>query len=101
MHYTEAEKFEIFSLYVKNNKNKKAARREYMRLHPNNTIPSANTFVNIYNRVRDLKSFKRKRRCIPSNENQELDILLYFEGSVTLIVCCSMLTFYSKQPHKL
>ena len=24
MHYTEAKKFEIFSLYVKNNKNKKA-----------------------------------------------------------------------------
>lgn len=81
MGYSEAEKVEIFSLYVKNNKNKCAARREYRTLYPNRAIPSVNTFLNVYRHVNRTHSFSRKRRRnVTANEEEDLDILLYFEG---------------------
>jgi hypothetical protein len=81
MVYTEAEKLEILSLYIKNNKNKKAARREYIRIYPNHLAPSENTFLNVFRHLRDTHSLSRKRRNIIVNENENLDILLYFEGN--------------------
>lgn len=55
MGYSVAEKVEIFYLFLKNNKNKYAARREYMMLYPNRPTPGANTFLVVYRRVTVLK----------------------------------------------
>lgn len=85
MGYSDAEKVEIFSLYVKNNKNKCAARREYMTLYPNRAIPSVNTFINVYRHINRTHNFSRKKRSVRANEEEDLDILIYFEGKKKLL----------------
>lgn len=79
MGYTADEKVDIFSIYVKNNKNKQAARREYRLIYPDRQTPSANTFLYNYRRVINDKMFERKKRTIVGND-EDLNTLLYFEG---------------------
>lgn len=80
MVYTEEEKCEIVSLFYKNNKNAVAARREYRNLHPDRPLPSRSTFYFVERNFRQHKTVKRKKRTVRINENEELEILLYFEG---------------------
>lgn len=80
MGYTEQEKYDIFSIYVKNNKNPHEARSEYRELYPNRHLPCKNTFKNMDKLIRNTGSLKRKRRTINHNEDEDLNILLYFEG---------------------
>lgn len=80
MIYTVQEKFEISSLYIKNNKNRHAARREYMILHDNAPAPALNTFKRVYELLRNTNALNRRNRTVTINEDEELEILLYFQG---------------------
>lgn len=81
MRYTEPEKIDIFSIFVQNNRNKYAARRQYMEMYPNRQTPSLNTFVNIHRHVSNTHSFTRKMRTVRVNDDEDLNVLLYFEGN--------------------
>lgn len=52
---------------------------EYL-LYPNRPTPSENPFKNIYQKVNHTFSFSRKKRVIQENQEEQLDILLHFEG---------------------
>jgi len=80
MVYTEEEKCEIIYLFYKNNKNAVAARTEYRNLHPDRPLPSRSTFYYVKRNFRQRKNVQRKKRTVQINENEELEILLYFEG---------------------
>lgn len=49
-------------------------------LYPNHPTPSENTFKNIYRKVNNASSFSRKKRVVQANQEEQLDILLHFEG---------------------
>lgn len=78
--FSEDEKLEIVRLFYTNNKNASAARAEYARLHPEAAVPSKNTFYYVEKCFRRRKNLKRKRRIVVPNEEEELNILLYFQG---------------------
>lgn len=82
MRFSEIEKVDIVSVFIKSNQNQRLARREYRRLYPNRGTPSEKSFVNLYKRLRNSGSLKRKYRNVRRNENDELNILLYFQGNV-------------------
>jgi len=85
MVFSEEEKFEIVSIYIKNNNNASAARREYVEIHGeegNGRIPSKKAFKRIYSSFQRNKSLKRKKRQIIPNEDEELDIYLYYIGMI-------------------
>lgn len=87
MVYSEEEKVQIFTCYIQNNKSKRAARRAYRAMYPNRPTPSENTFRNIYRKVNNTSSFTRKKRVVQANQEEQLDILLHFEGkSFTLML---------------
>lgn len=81
MGYTEEEKFETVRLYYKNNNNVAQARAEYRRIHPEMTVPARSTFYYTERSMRERKTLHRKKRTVIVNEDEELQILLYFEGS--------------------
>ncbi|KAK9729738.1 Helix-turn-helix domain (DUF4817) [Popillia japonica] len=80
MVYSVAEKIQIFTCYIENNKDKRAAQRAYRELYPNRPTPADNTFRRIYQQVNNTGSFNRKRRVVHANNEDQLDVLLYFEG---------------------
>lgn len=80
MLYSEEQKCEIACLYFKNNKNRHSARREYIALYGDRRVPALNTFKRIYELLRTSKSLKRRKRTNIINEDEELEILLYFQG---------------------
>lgn len=82
MRFSIQDKFEIFSIFIKCNKNKRLAREEYMRLYPNRVPPSAQTFTNIYKQMQNRGTLMRKKRNYPANEDEELQTLLYFQGKI-------------------
>lgn len=86
MIYSEQEKFEIFTLYVKNNNNRFAARREYILLYGERRAPSLNTFRRVYDLLSTTKSLKRRKRRVLSNEEEEMEILLYYQGIDTYLM---------------
>lgn len=88
MVFSEDEKFEIVSLYIKNNNNASAARREYIEINGedrNRRIPSKMAFKRIYSSFQRNKSLKRKRRQITLNEDEELEIYLYYIGNIVFL----------------
>lgn len=80
MGYTEGEKLEIIRLYYKNNNNVVQAQAEYRRIHPEMPVPSRSTFYYTERRFRESKGLQRKKRTVVRNEDEELQILLYFQG---------------------
>lgn len=82
--YNEEQKCEIIRLFYKNNNNASRAREEY-RLLFGEPVPQRSTFRYIEKNFRERKSIQRKKRSVQVNENEELDILLYFEGNITTI----------------
>lgn len=80
MVFSNVEKVDIVSVFIKSHKNRRLARQEYMRLYPNRETPSAKTFANIYKIFRNSASLKRRPKKVQVNENEELDIILYFHG---------------------
>ena len=81
MRYTDEEKCEILRLYYQNRNNACAARREYRRIFPNREVPDRKTFSNIQRAFRQPSSIHTKKRVAIVNENEELDILLFFQGN--------------------
>lgn len=81
--YTIQQRLNLYECFIRNNKSPALALREYRRLYPNSRIPSKKIFVRI---IRDLENGvvinnKRNRpRTVLTEENQ-LDVLLYFEES--------------------
>lgn len=88
MNFSEAEKRDIYELYIKNAYNKRKAKQEYQRIFEGERrIPSVNTFPRIYHKVSTETTFKRKKRTLAGNENrenEELEILLQFVGNFFL-----------------
>lgn len=84
MNFSESEKRDIYEIFIKNGYNKSRAKREYQRIYQGQRrIPSLNTFPRVYNKVSAEHSFKRKKRTLVRNENyenEELEILLQFQG---------------------
>lgn len=84
MVFTEEEKRDIHEIYIQNNYNKRQAQVQYARRYgENRTVPSLNTFPNVYRQVTETVSFKRKRQTITRDDNyynEELDIILHFQG---------------------
>ena len=82
MGYSEYQKYEIICLFYLNNKNISRVRREYYQRFPGQRIPSRNTIMNIVRRFGETKCTKRKTRTVVVNEEEELNILLYFQGKL-------------------
>lgn len=80
MGYTEEEKREIIYFFYKNNKNASAAQADYRVSHAGMPVPSRGTFYNIERHFRIHKNLQRKKRFVRINEDEELEILLYFQG---------------------
>lgn len=80
MGFSEEEKLDIVSIFIKCNKNKRLSVAEYRRTFPDRMLPSRDTFRNVYNLLRNSKSIKRKPREITANEDLIFYILLYFQG---------------------
>lgn len=83
--FTQLERREIYETYVRNNYNRKQARREYQRTYPARRPPSLNTFKRVYDHVLRENCFQGKKRSIIKNqneENEELNIILYFQGNL-------------------
>lgn len=86
MSYTEEEKLEILRLYYKNNNNVAQAQREYRRIHPGRPVPARSTFYYTERGMRERKTLHRKKRISNVNEDEELQILLYFQGKKGMII---------------
>lgn len=80
MPYTVEEKCDILSLFYKNNNNASAARAEHRQIFPLRAVPARSTFKTIERGFRERKDLKRKKRTVNGNEEEELNILLYFVG---------------------
>jgi len=80
MPYSDEEKCDIVRIFYKNNNNANAAREAYRRTFPLRAIPAKNTFKNIERAFRIRKTLRRKRRTVLVDPEEELHILLYFEG---------------------
>jgi hypothetical protein len=77
--YNEEQKCAIIRLFYKNSNNLSRAREEYRLLY-GEPVPQRSTFRYIEKNFRERKSIKRKKRSVTVDENEELDILLYFQG---------------------
>lgn len=80
MVYTDEEKCDILRIFYQNNKNACAARREYQQLFPMRALPARTTFKNVERGFMERMSVKRKKRRADVNQEEELNILLYFQG---------------------
>lgn len=85
MRYTDEEKSDMLRIYYQNGNNACAARREYSRIFPHREVPDRKTFSNIERRFRQQKSVHRKKRVAVVNENEEINILLFFQGNIYLL----------------
>lgn len=88
MPFSPQEKLDINEMFIKNNYNKRRAREEYeARYAGERTIPSLNSFYYIYKQNKNNISFNRKKPVFmesENNENDELDIILYFNGKLRI-----------------
>lgn len=80
MGYSEEQKLEIIQLFYKNNNNVLNAQAEYHRIHPGEQVPTRSTFHYIERNFRERKTLRRKKRAVILNRDEELEILLYFQG---------------------
>lgn len=83
MYYTKEERVEIMEVYMKNNKNAYAALRDYCNRYPERLTPSKNTFKRIYNKFLTTYSVENKKRAFAANEDEDLEVLLYFQENPT------------------
>lgn len=102
MGYSEAEKREIYEIYVRCGYNKKRARREYQRIHGlRRNQPNCKTFKRIYDQVTNNNSFKRKIRMHQGgdNENIELNVLLHFQGKLKILHLFNIIYLVNNMKH--
>lgn len=85
MRYTKEQKLELVKLLHKNNDNIYRAQQEYARLHPGEHIPNKATFKRVGTHLQQFHTLERKKRTVIHNENEELSILLHFQGIVIFI----------------
>lgn len=81
MGYSEEDKLNMLRLYHKNKGNVYKARMDYRILYPDKALPSKNTFRNVDKHIANNLSLRRKKRVVAVNEEEELDILLHYEGN--------------------
>lgn len=79
MYYPIQIRMDIFTVFVKNNRNVKAAHREYRRLYPDRAVPDKNTFRNVWNKMANCGSLANRKKLKNINEDRELQVLLYFQ----------------------
>ena len=98
MLYTEEEKLRVIQYYYANQGNVSRARHQYMNEHPGPRIPSRKTIGSIVRNHAERKSLKRKKREPTANFDEELDVLLHFEGklisfSVNIVIHINFVVF--------
>lgn len=80
MLFTEEEKLRVIQLYYSNESNASQAMRQYRIRYPGNRVPSRKTIAYIVRNHAERKTLQRKKRKGKENEEEDLDILLHFEG---------------------
>lgn len=79
MVFTAEEKLDIVRIYY-NVRNLADTRNQYIRQFPNRIVPSKSTIHYTVQQFRERKTVNRKKRTLVRNEDQDLEVLLYFEG---------------------
>ena len=82
--YSNEERQEILSIFLKNNKSAPATITEYRERYPGRPCPSKPTIIRIYRTFRDTSSVKRKKRVVPESQEIDLNILLHVEENSEL-----------------
>lgn len=85
MVYSEEQKLAIVRLFYSNNNDVATVQREYRRLYPYQSVPCRMTVQYIIQKFAETKSLKRKKRTVERNENEDLDILLFYQGISFLV----------------
>ena len=80
MGYSAEEKSQIIRLFYSNN-SVAIVRHEYHQIYPGRTILSRNTIKNVIRHFEERNSVQRKKRTVERNLDEELDILLYYQGN--------------------
>lgn len=80
MGYSEEEKLSMIKLFYLNGENASKACNEYNRQFPNRRPPTRQTILNVVKSLDDRKTLERKVRTVERNVEEDLNILLYFEG---------------------
>lgn len=78
MGYSEEEKHQIICLYYSNNKNISRVQIEYRNIYPGHRVPSTSTVRYTVRQFNEMKSLKRKIRTVVRNEEEDINILIYF-----------------------
>lgn len=86
MGYSDVEKHDVIHLYYSNNSNTLLVQRQFRQLFPGRRVPCKNTIKNIVKLFKETKSVKRKPRKVERNEDEDLAVLLYFEGIFNYII---------------
>jgi transposase-like protein len=84
MGYSDEEKLEIVRLYYSHNRNIERVRQEFRQIFPRRRVPSTNTVKNIIKHFIERKTVTRKKRVVLRNADEDLNILLYFEGKLKI-----------------
>lgn len=79
MGYSEQEKLDIVRIYYRFN-NLKLARNQYLREYPERVTPCKATIHYIIKKFQQRKTVFRKKRTVARKEEQDLEVLLYFQG---------------------
>lgn len=94
MGYSEEQKLAIVRLSYGNNNNVTTVQREYHLLYPHQRVPSIDTIKYTVRKFSERKSLKRKKRTVARNENEDLNILVFFQGNYyTFSVGLALTTF--------
>lgn len=80
MLFTEEEKLRIIQIYFSNGNNASKAMRQYRITCPGDRVPSRKTIAYVVKNHADRKTLQRKKRVAKVNADEDLAILLYFEG---------------------
>ena len=80
MGYSAEEKSQIIRLFYSNN-SVAIVRHQYHQIYPRRRIPSINTIKNVIRHFEERNSVQRKKRTVERNLDEELDILLYYQGN--------------------
>lgn len=79
------EKTNIVSIYIKCHKNSREARRQYRIKYPERQLPGHITFKRLFDKFNTTGSLSRKKRTVAANENENINVALYFTGKNPII----------------
>lgn len=81
MGYSVEEKRDIIRIYYSNHHSAKRTRAHYQRVYPERQTPSKSTIIYILRQFEQRKTLERKKRSAVGNEEEDLNVLLFFEGN--------------------